>query len=199
MILYFVAVLILTYGVLRMFTAVLGNNKTHDRIGTLINVFFYVAAVFLPFNYIVGVVLFGLGVLFMLSISFEASILMRLLATFATFAFLIVVRVGLSFANQHIEGIVLFILAALVFFAISSFAVDIRVHIDNKSRRKHVQNMQEKIEEEKIKMASKYRLEANGLKNYTTQHLENTLKLLDLYKLADVEASIKDLIARNRT
>ena len=199
MILYFAAGLMLTYGILRIFVSALGINKTHDRIGALINVFFYVIAVFLPFNYLVGVVLFGLGALFMLSISFEASYLMRLLTTVATFAILIAVRASLGFAWQHIEGLVLFILVALAFFAVSAIATDIRAHINRKSSHNQILEMQEKINEEKIQLASKYEMETNGLKNYTAQHLQSTLKYLELYKLTDAEASIKDLIARNRT
>ena len=199
MIIYFASGLLLTYGVFRMFTAFLGNGKAHDRLGTLINVFFFAIAVFLPFNYIIGVVLFGLGVLFMLSISFEASMLMRLLTTAATFAVLVAVRAGLGLADVQAESLVLFMLVALTFFAASSIAVEIRIYINKKSSHNKISDMQEKLEEEKNELATKYQLETDGLKNYTTQHLTNTLKLLDLFKLADVEASIKDLIARNRT
>ena len=199
MILYFVAGLILTYGVLRMFVAILGSSKTHDRLGSLINVFFYVIAVMLPFSYIVGVVLFGLGALFLLSISFEASFFWRLITTIATFAVLITVRAGMYFTNQQIDGIVLFTFAALAFFAVSSIALDIRMHIDRKNSHNQINEMKVKMEEEKSKMVSDFRLEASGLKNYTVQHLRNTLKYLELYKLADVETSIKELIARNRT
>ena len=198
MIIYFAAGFILTFGVLRMNTAILGSKKTHDRLGALINVFVYVIAVFLPFNYFIGIVLFGLGALFLLSISFEASYLMRILATAATFAVLMASRLGLDFAGLHIEGLVLFILTALIFFAASSIALDIRVFIDNRSRHNQIQDMQEQFEEEKNKLTSNFQRESDGLKNYTVQHLISTLKFLELYKLADVETSIKDLIARNR-
>ena len=199
MIIYFASGLVLTYGIMRMFVAVMGGNKTHDRLGSLINVFVYVIAVYLPFNYIIGVVLFGLGALFLLSISFEASFLMRLLATIATFAVLIAARAGLSFADRHIEGLVLFVITALVFFAASSFALDIRMLIDKKGRLDQIQDIQDKYEEEKNKLTAKFQTETNGLKNYTVQHLKNALSFLEVYKLADVEASIKDLIARNKT
>ena len=199
MILYFAAGLLLTYGIYRMFFIVLGGSKTHDHLGALINVFFYVIAVYLPFNYITGVVLFGLGALFMLSISFDASILRRLTATVATFAVLIAVRFSVNFMDYNNEGIVLFILTALVFFAASSLALEIRFAIDGKSSRNQFLEMQERNEEEKTKLISKFQMEINGLKNYTAQHLRSTLKFLEVYKLADVEASIKDLIARNRT
>ena len=198
MILYFASGLIITYGIYRIFVIALGGGKTHDRLGALINVFFYVIAVFLPFNYIIGVVLFGLGVLFMLSISFEASIPRRLAATAATFAVLIAVRLSLDFANQNIEGLVLFILAALMFYAVSSLAQEVRSAIEKKSQHSQILEMQEKTEEEKNKLTTNFQIEINGIKNDTVQHLASTLKFLDVYKLADVEASIKDLIARNK-
>ena len=199
MIIYFIAGLILTYGIMRLFVVFMGNNKTHDRLGALINVFVYVIAVFLPFNYAIGVVLFGLGALFMLSISFDASMLNRLVATLATFAVLISVRAGLHFLDQNVEGLALFMLAALVFFAASSIAFDIRFFIDKKNRRDQLQELQEKNEEEKTKLTADFQTELNGHKNRTSQQLESTLKSLEFFKLADAEASIRDLIARNKT
>ena len=199
MIIYYIAGLVLTYGVMRLFVVFMGNNKTHDRLGALINVFVYVIAVFLPFNYAIGVVLFGLGALFMLSISFDTNMPKRLAATLATFAVLISVRAGLQFLDQNIEGIALFMLAALVFFAASSIASDIRFFIDKRNRHNQLQEMQEKNEEEKTKLIAEFQTELSLYKNHTNQQLENTLKSLDLFKLADAEASIKDLIARNKT
>ena len=199
MTIYIIAGLLTTYGVMRIFIAFMGNNKTHDRLGALINVFVYVIAVFLPFYYITGVVLFGLGALFLLSVSFEASILRRLTATASAFVVLIAVRAGLYFVNLNIENLVLFMLAALVVFAVSSIAFDISFAIDKKSRQNQMKEMEEKYEEEKTKSLADLRAETNGLRNYTVQHLKSTLESLDLYKLADVEASIKDLIARNKT
>ena len=199
MIIYFIAGLVITYGIMRMFIAFMGNNKTHDRLGALINVFVYVIAVLLPFHYIIGVVLFGLGALFMLSISFEASLLRRLAATVAAFVVLIAVRAGLHLVNQDIEGLVLFMLAALMFFAASSIAFDIHFAIGKKSCHNQIKEMKEKNEEEKMKLAADFHEETSGLKNHTRQHLKSTLKFLELYKLADVEASIKDLIEKNKT
>ena len=199
MILYFAAGLILTSGVMRIYMAVLGGGKTHDRLGSLINVFVYAIAVFFPFNYLIGVVLFGFGVLFMLSLSFEASYLKRILATITTFVVLIAARVSVGFVGQNIEGLILFILVATIFFAVSSIAFDIRIYIDKKNHQKLILDIQEKNEQEKNKLISTIQMETNGLKKYTEQHVKNTLKMLELYKLADVEASLKDLIARNRT
>ena len=199
MIIYLGAGLVITLGVFRMISAILGGKKNFSPIGACINVFLFTIAVLMPFQYMIGVVLFGFGVLFMLSICFDAKLWMKLVATAAVFIALIGSKIGISFINLNVEGLALYVIAAFVFFAVSSIAVDIRMLLDKRSTHCQVLDLHVKIEEEKNKLISGFQEEINGIKNYTVQHLNNTLMCLDLYKLADAEASVKDLIERNRT
>ena len=199
MIFYLISGAVVTLGVLRMFVAFMGNIKNHERFGVLINVYVYTIAIFFPFSYMLGVVLFGLMALYMLSLSFEAGILIRILATASTFITLTVVRFGLSFVYHDINGVVFFALAALVFFLLSSFALDIRLSLDKNNHNNQLKKMRDKTDNEKEALISMNQKEISAIKNYTISHLTQTLKLLDVYKLEDTEASIKDLIARNKT
>ena len=197
MIFYILAGLVLSFGVIRMYTAILGDRKNQERLGAYINLFVYAIAVFLPFNYIIGVVLFGLGVLYLLSLSFVASFYRRALTTAATFIVLVVARIGAGLISQDANGLVLYVLAALAVFAVSSAALDISLAVEKNKHKTLLLAFQKEAEEEKNELISQNLQEINSLKYDMAAHLKNTLNLLDRYKVEDAEASIRELIRRN--
>ena len=199
MILYLTSGLVITLGIIQLFHAILGDKKNHGRLGAYIIVYFYTIAVFLPFNYMTGIVLFGLCALSLLSYYHKTKHWKRAVATAATFIALIGIKIGIEVIGLDTDDLTPYVLTALVFFVVSSFAASIRMHIDKKTHKTQILEIQKKMEQEKDKLLSVILIETNAFKKYTVQHLKTTLEYLDLFKLEDVEKSIKELIARNQT
>ena len=188
-----IAGIIVVFGVIKMFTAILGNKVAYDRIGVYINLFVYAIAVFFPFTHGVGVVIFGLGALYMLSLNFDTGYFKRVAATLASFVLLAGVRFGVNYIIQNDNMQTAYILSALIFFVFASLIHDIsRLH-EKKKNAEYVQGIKNEAENEKNELTSTHINEVNLLKNKTVSQLKHILYLLDLFKIEAAEASVKNL------
>ena len=199
MIFYLLTGFVLLYGVVRMFVAILGKERNEERIGSYVNMYVYGIAVLLPFNYIIGVVVFGLGVLFFISLSFAAPLWRRAVATAAVFVVLVGVRAAVSLFGQNLEGLVLHIFVVLVFYVLSSAVADLSKFIKKSQEESQILAFKEKAEEEKNELISMHMQEINSFKENVVINLNTIQKLLDRYKLEDAEVLIKKMIGNNET
>lgn len=198
MIVFLLGGLVATLGITKIFSVFLGSKKDDVSFGTYVNLFLYLVAVLLPFIYIVGVVALGLGVLFMYSLEFEAKLLARVFASLAAFAVMVGTRVGVFALFDSEGGLVLYVLASLAVFLISSLISDIKTRRARKVEEDRLEFMQKEAEELKTLLISQKQYEIDRVKNKLDAEIKHALVLLDRYKLDELEVLLGRLISKRQ-
>ena len=196
MILFFFAGFVATFGTIKMFNLFLGKKKEEGSIGAHINLYFYSTAVFLPFAYIIWAVAFGLGVLFMFSLEFEARIQAKAISSLAVFIILITTRILVGRVFHFENGPALYVFTSLVVFFTAGLLLEIKTYTIKNEEKRDTASFRKEMEEEKNKLISQNLMENISNKAKTRAQLQNALELLGRYKLEELEALLKKMLTK---
>lgn len=194
MIVFFLAGLVATVGTIKMFNLFLENKKEETSYGMHVLLFLYMAAVFLPFIYIAAVVAFGLGVLFLFSLEFEAKPRTRIYASLAAFSVLMGTRIGVWFLFGPDGELVVYVLASLIVFLAAALLQDIKKFKKRRTEKETAATAKKEMEDELNLLVSQNLMEQISQKAKTAAQLQNALELLDRYKLEELELLLKKML-----
>ena len=196
MIVFFLAGLVTTFGTIKLFNLFLGNKKEEASLGAHINLYFYSTAVFLPFAYIIWVVAFGLGVLYMFSLEFQAKLPARIVTSLIAFFILIATRILVGMAFHFEEGPTLYFLVSLVVFLKAALLFEFKTFIKSSAEKRETATIKKEAEEEKNRLISRNLMENISYKAKTRAQLQNALGLLERYKLEELEELLKKMLSK---
>ena len=193
MILYLLFGLLMALGAFRVFQAILGKQKKQERLGSFANVYAYCVAILFPFSYIVMAALFGIGVLVLLSLTFDASFMRRVLAISVTLALLMGTRV---LSGYFTDGLAMYAVCSFAFFSVASVIYEASRKGANKENEERFTQMLHMAAKEKDELTALHMQELNSYKKAVSSELGHALVLLDRFKVEDAEKLIGELVRK---